>query len=207
MYTLDVAASHSSTCVRRKGYRKRTLKDALVTFSQFHVSTPARSCLTCRPRATETEDLVAPAPGTRSTMDELVETANVVTVVGRVDTAAPPVEAEVVQAVVSVDVVQEADAVDAVGKVVARVVPAADQAARGKAVGKVGKVGKEGKEGKAAVVQAADTVDAVGKTVARMVGVAARGVTVGKVVERVVGVAARGVTADTAVRATIDRSA
>jgi len=204
MYTLDVAASHSSTCVRRKGYRKRTLKDALVTFSQFHVSTPARSCLTCRPRATETEDLVAPAPGTRSTMDELVETANVVTVVGRVDTAAPPVEAEVVQAVVSVDVVQEADAVDAVGKVVARVVPAADQAARGKAVGKVG---KEGKEGKAAVVQAADTVDAVGKTVARMVGVAARGVTVGKVVERVVGVAARGVTADTAVRATIDRSA
>jgi len=204
MYTLDVAASHSSTCVRRKGYRKRTLKDALVTFSQFHVSTPARSCLTCRPRATETEDLVAPAPGTRSTMDELVETANVVTVVGRVDTAAPPVEAEVVQAVVSVDVVQEADAVDAVGKAVARVVPAADQAARGKAVGKVG---KEGKEGKAAVVQAADTVDAVGKTVARMVGVAARGVTVGKVVERVVGVAARGVTADTAVRATIDRSA
>lgn len=204
MYTLDVAASHSSTCVRGKGYRKRTLKDALVTFSQFHVSTPARSCLTCRPRATETEDLVAPAPGTRSTMDELVETANVVTVVGRVDTAAPPVEAEVVQAVVSVDVVQEADAVDAVGKVVARVVPAADQAARGKAVGKVG---KEGKEGKAAVVQAADTVDAVGKTVARMVGVAARGVTVGKVVERVVGVAARGVTADTAVRATIDRSA
>ena len=204
MYTLDVAASHSSTCVRRKGYRKRTLKDALVTFSQFHVSTPARSCLTCRPRATETEDLVAPAPGTRPTMDELVETANVVTVVGRVDTAAPPVEAEVVQAVVSVDVVQEADAVDAVGKVVARVVPAADQAARGKAVGKVG---KEGKEGKAAVVQAADTVDAVGKTVARMVGVAARGVTVGKVVERVVGVAARGVTADTAVRATIDRSA
>ena len=114
MYTLDVAASHSSTCVRRKGYRKRTLKDALVTFSQFHVSTPARSCLTCRPRATETEDLVAPAPGTRSTMDELVETANVVTVVGRVDTAAPPAEAEVVQAVVSVDVVQEADAVDAV---------------------------------------------------------------------------------------------
>lgn len=204
MYTLDVAASHSSTCVRRKGYRKRTLKDALVTFSQFHVSTPARSCLTCRPRATETEDLVAPAPGTRPTMDELVETANVVTVVGRVDTAAPPVEAEVVQAVVSVDVVQEADAVDAVGKAVARVVPAADQAARGKAVGKVG---KEGKEGKAAVVQAADTVDAVGKTVARMVGVAARGVTVGKVVERVVGVAARGVTADTAVRATIDRSA